>query len=266
MKNVGLWLRGLTLALCLGAAWNVLAENAASDSCEREASAVSADDTRRFLVLAASKGVFYDRSGPSFVMLMRMQTATDELEMGAVGIYADEKRRAVFGAVPWRAYDPFLREPAEKAGNVMLRLEISEAQYGRVLGILRDWQRRAREGELLYPNDIYMNNILLVKQATEALNRCGPNLDLYTLDWGVNDEISDNHPRSQVPLLLFEELKRRNAALHVPDSRMPDRLLQVGGSEPLAARAPDAESTPVMQPSASEHMHHHHHDTAGAAR
>ena len=57
----------------------------------------------------------------------------------------------------------------------------------RVLDILRDWQRRAREGELLYPDDIYMNNILLVKQATETLNQCKATIDLYKLDWGVND-------------------------------------------------------------------------------
>jgi hypothetical protein len=173
------------------------------------------------------------------------------------------RKRAVFGAVPWQAYDPFLRDPGKKPGNVMLRLEISEAQYGRVLEILRDWQRRAREGELLYPNDIYMNNILLVKQATEALNRCEPAVNLYTLDWGVNDEISDNNQRALVPLLVFEELKRRNASLHVPDGGMPEGLLQVAGSEPLAARVPAPEAAPVVRPQTSEHSHHHHHHDAG---
>ena len=49
--------------------------------------------------------------------------------MGAVGIYADEKKRAVFGAVPWQAYDAFLHEPGKKSQNVMLRLEINEPQY-----------------------------------------------------------------------------------------------------------------------------------------
>jgi hypothetical protein len=263
---MGLWLRGLSLTVCLAAAWGALAADAPG-SCAPDASAVSADDARRFLVLAASRGVFYDQSGPAFVMLMKTQAAIDEVEMGAVGIFADEKKRAVFGAVPWRAYDPFLREPAKKSGKVLLRLEIDEAQYGRILGILRDWQRRAREGELLYPNDVYMNNILLVKQATEALNSCEPAIDLYTLDWGVNDEISDNNRRSQVPLLVFEELKRRNASLHVPDSRMPEGLLQVVGSEPLAARVPGPEPLPAARPAAAEHEHHHHHhESAGSAR
>jgi hypothetical protein len=148
----------------------------------------------------------------------------------------------------------------------MLRLEISEPQYDRVLDILRDWQRRAREGELLYPDDIYMNNILLVKQATEALNQCTATLDLYTLDWGVNDEISENNARSRVPLLMFEELKRRNPSLHVPDSKMPEGLLQVAGSEPLSAREPVPEKKAVVRKPPPAHDHHHMHEPAVATR
>ena len=60
-----------------------------------------------------------------------------------------------------------------------------------------------------------MNNILLVKQATEELNRCRKCIDLYQLDWGLDDRISDDNARSRVPFLVFEELKRRNASLHV---------------------------------------------------
>ena len=72
MKRVGLWLRGLAVSVCLGAAWGALAAGA-PDSCGSEAGSASADGARRFLVLAASKGVFYNQSGPSFVMLMKTQ-------------------------------------------------------------------------------------------------------------------------------------------------------------------------------------------------
>jgi hypothetical protein len=232
MRRAGLWLRGWVALVCLAAAWGALAGNAA-DSCEREAKWAPSDKTRHFLVLAASRDVFYDQSGPSFVMLMKTDAATDESAMGAVGIYADDQRRAAFGSVPWQAYDAFLREPGKRSSNVMLRLEINEPQYERVLGILQSWDRRARENQLLYRNDLFMNNILLVKQATEALNRCKESVSLYKLDWGLDDRISDENSRSRVPLLVFEELKRRNASLHVPDSRMPRGLLALAGSEPL---------------------------------
>jgi hypothetical protein len=197
----------------------------APDSCEREAKWTPSSTAHHFLVLAASRDVFYDRSGPAFVMLMKTDAAADELEIGAVGIYADDKRRAVFGSVPSQSYQAFLREPPQRSSNVLLRLEINGPQYERVLAVLRAWDKRAREHQLLYPSDPYMDNILLVKQATEELNRCSESVNLYQLDWGLEDRISDEHPPSHVPFLVFEELKRRNASLHVPDGKMPNVLL-----------------------------------------
>jgi len=263
MKRVGLWLRAVTVSVCLGASWGVLA-GGAPGSCESEASWEPSDTARHFLVLAASRGVFYNGSGPSFIMLAKTDAATEESEMGAVGIHADEKSRAVFGTVPWQTYDAFLHEPGKGSQNVLLRLQISEPQYERVLGILRAWDRRAREDQLLYPDDVFMNNILLVKQATEELNRCRQTVDLYRLDWGVNDEISDNNARSRVPLLVFEELKRRNASRHVPDSNMPKGLLSLAGSEPLPAREPAPTKEAAIRAPAPAHVHHVH-EPAGTA-
>jgi hypothetical protein len=98
------------------------------------------------------------------------------------------------------------------------------------LDILKAWDRRAREGQLLYREDVFMDNILLVKQATETLNECRRAVDLYQLDWGTQDRISDEgrHTRSRIPFLVFEEMKRRNASLHVPDSRMPQDSIRSG--------------------------------------
>jgi hypothetical protein len=224
MKRAGR-LRGLAAAMYLAVASSALAGSAV-DSCDREAHSAASSTTHRFLVLAAAQGVFYDGTGPSFVMLLKSNEATDESEMGAVGVYADSKRSAVFGAVPPQTYAAFLHEPEKRSSNVMLRLEIDEPQYQRILGILREWDRRARTGQLLYREDVFMDNILLVKQATEALNACRPAVNLYKLDWGIQDRISDEHWRSQVPLLVFQEMKRRNASLHVPDSKMPVELIR----------------------------------------
>ena len=195
------WLRGVAVSVCLSAAWGACAES----SCKSEMRSPVSHTARHFLVLAASKGAFYDGSGPSFVMLMKAGTATEQPEMGAVGIHADDKGRSVFGTVPWSTYDTFLREPGNGPSSVMLRLEINEPQYERVLGVLRIWERRARENALLYPDDLFMNNILLVKQATEELNRCRETVDLYKLDWGIEERISDNNPPSAVPLLVFAD-------------------------------------------------------------
>jgi hypothetical protein len=185
------------------------------DSCEREAKWKLSESKRHFVVFAASQGVFFDRSGPSFVMLTKTNAAANESEVGAVGVYPDDKRRAVFGAVPSQTYDALLSESGKGSSSVLLRLAISEPQYERVLDILRAWDRRARENQLLYASDVFMNNILLVKQVTEELNRCRKSIDLYQLDWGLHDRISDENARSRVPFLVFQELKRRNGSLHV---------------------------------------------------
>jgi hypothetical protein len=257
MKRAGLWFRGLTASVCLAAAWGASAADAAG-SCEREVSGASSGTARHYLVLAASRDVFYNKSGPSFVMLVKTG-AGQETEMGAVGIYADDQRRVAFGSVPWQAYDAFLRDPVKRPSDVMLRLEIREAQYERIFEVLQSWDRRARENELLYKNDVYMNNILLVKQATDELNRCRQAVDLYRLDWGLDDKISDENARSIVPFLVFQELKRRNASLHIPDSKMPNGLLALAGSEPLSAKqpAPPVEKEAVRAPDPA-HAHHHH--------
>jgi hypothetical protein len=71
---------------------------------------------------------------------------------------------------------------------------------------------------LLYP-DIAMDNILVVKQATEELNRCSHTLAAYELDWGLQDDISEHNAPSRIPYEYFRELARLNAARHVPDAR-----------------------------------------------
>jgi hypothetical protein len=178
----------------------------AANVCEQEAPATRTD-TQYYMILAGQTDVFHDRSGPTFVMLQK--TAADETDVGAFGIYAGERKQPVFGPVPAKVYE---------ASPVLLRLAISEPQYQRVLKLLRSWERRVRENALLYP-DIALDNILLVKQATEEINRCGRTLEPYELDWGLEDDISERNLASRIPYEYFRELARLNASRHVPDTQ-----------------------------------------------
>jgi hypothetical protein len=177
----------------------------AANVCEQEMPVMRAD-TQYYMILAGQTDVFYDRSGPTFVMLQK--TAADETDVGAFGIYAGERKQPVFGPVPAKAYE---------VPPVLLRLAISEPQYERVLKVLRSWERRVRENALLYP-EIALDNILLVKQATEEINRCSHTLVAYELDWGLEDDISEHNLASRIPYEYFRELARLNAARHVPDT------------------------------------------------
>lgn len=185
---------------------------------------VRVDPNRYFIVLAGRSDTFYDRSGPTFPMLIKMDEAKTEVD--AFGIYAS-RGIPTFGRVPAEIYNEFMKEPA-RASDVMLRLEITGAQYDRGLKIVRTWERRLREGTLLYP-DISMDNILLVKQVTESLNQCGERVKLYNLDWGVEDKLSDNTRPPLIPFLYFKELRRLNESLHVRDEKFQARRVQQAG-------------------------------------
>jgi hypothetical protein len=200
--------------------WNVLVmllANAptlllAANACEQELRSTRSDTQQYYMILAGQTDVFYDRSGPTFVMLQR--TAADETDVGAFGIYAGERKQPVFGPVPASVYERFVGE-SRKPADVLLRLAISKPQYDRALAVLQSWDRRVRERALLYP-DVAMDNILLVKQATEELNRCRETIVRYELDWGLQDDISEHNVASRIPYEYFRELARLNAARHVP--------------------------------------------------
>jgi hypothetical protein len=182
------------------------------------------DPNQYFLVLAGRTGVSYDRSGPTFPILIK--TDGRETQVDAVGVYF-VGGKPYFGSIPAEYRDEFMKDSLG-ASDVMLRLAVTGPQYERVLKALRTWDRRAREGALLYP-DVFMNNILLVKQVTETLNQCGATVKLYTLDWGIYDYISENNPPSLAPFLFFKELKRLNESLHIPDVRFQESTHRVTG-------------------------------------
>ena len=187
----------------------------AANVCEHEAQSTRSTTQQYYMILAGQTDVFYDRSGPTFVMLMK--TAARETDVGAFGIYAGERKQPVFGPVPASVYERFVSKP-RKGSDVLLRLAISQPQYDRALHVLQSWDRRVRENALLYP-EIAMDNILLVKQATEELNRCTQTLVPYELDWGLQDDISERNAPSRIPYEYFRELARLNAARHVADTQ-----------------------------------------------
>jgi hypothetical protein len=173
---------------------------------------------RYFLVLVARNGTFYDKSGPAFPMLIKLDGERTQVE--AVGTYSFQGNRK-FGTVPEESYREFMKEPSA-ASDVMLRLEITSSQYERGLKVLRTWDRRVKEGALLY-RKAPMNNLLLAKEITESLNQCGEKeIKLYKLDWSLEDTLSDEVPPAQVPFLFFREMRRLNESLHVRDDKFQE--------------------------------------------
>ena len=188
-------------------------------SCASRKTGWTASDTQQYyMILAGQTDVFYDRSGPTFVMLQR--TAADETDVGAFGIYAGERKQPVFGPVPASVYERFVSESAQASGRAAAAGDQQARSTTARCRCCISWERRVRENALLYP-EIAMDNILLVKQATEELNRCSDTLVAYELDWGLEDDISEHNAASRIPYEYFRELARLNAALHVPEPTQP---------------------------------------------
>ena len=180
------------------------------------------DPNRYFIILVARRGESYDKSGSAFPILVKV--AGRESQVDAVGTYSHHGKNA-FGVVPPEAYKD-LREPRNDS-EVMLRLEINAPQYDRGLKILRTWERRARNDELLYVENA-LNNILLVKAVTETLNQCSEEFELYKLYYNEHDWIAEQNQPPFIPFVFFKELRRLNEDRHVRDDKFPLATLPAG--------------------------------------
>jgi hypothetical protein len=184
------------------------------------------DPDRYFIVLSARKGEFYDTSGSSFSTVIKLVAGVPTID--AFGVYLTKDGRA-FGSVPPAVYKEYLRE-ARNDSETTLRLEINSRQYERALRIIKEWERRDREGALLYTtgkdnsdDPTALNNILVVKAVTETLNQCSEDLNLYKLNYVVGDDWITNKVSSAfVPFYYFKELRSRNEARHIDEKKFQE--------------------------------------------
>jgi hypothetical protein len=186
------------------------------------------DPDRYFIVLAARKDEFYDTSGSAFPIVIKLAGGVPTID--AFGVYLSNNER-LFGTVPAAIYKNYLRE-ARNDSETTLRLEINSRQYERALKIIKEWQRRDREGALLYTTGtnrdnsedaLSLNNILVVKAVAESLNQCSEDINLYKLNYVVADDWITNKVSSPfVPFYYFQELRRRNEARNIPEQKFQE--------------------------------------------
>jgi hypothetical protein len=184
------------------------------------------DPDRYFIVLSARKGEFYNATGSAFSMVIKLAGGVPTIN--AFGIYPENKQIAL-GTVPPALYKEYVRE-ARNDSETLLRLEINSRQYERALKVIKDWERRAREGAFLYTTSAEtlddpssLNNILVVKAVTETLNQCSADFNLYPLNYVIKDDwITDLVGSAFVPFYYFQELRKRNEARHIPDQKFQE--------------------------------------------
>jgi hypothetical protein len=184
------------------------------------------DADRYFLVLSARTGEFYNATGSAFSMVIKLSGGVPTID--TFGIYPENKRKAL-GTVPPALYKEYMRE-ARNDSETILRLEINSRQYERALKVIKEWERRNREGALLYTTAVdtlddaaSLNNILVVKAVAETLNQCSADFNLYQLTYVIKDDwLSEKYPSEFVPFYFFKELRQRNEARHIPDQKFQE--------------------------------------------
>jgi hypothetical protein len=187
------------------------------------------DPYRYFVVLAAGKGN-PGFGAPGFAMLIKtdgVHIQTDAL--GSYPVVNPRERHPVFGVISEEIRKQFDSEPVGDTG-AMLRLEVTAGPYNRALEVLKSWQRRVEENQVLYPTIPYLNTAVYLNQLTSSLNEagvltwkggttCNETIKLQKLTWLLHDPIMSKHNLPQTPYYLFKTLRQLNDSLHLNDSR-----------------------------------------------
>lgn len=201
------------------------------------------DPYRYFVVLAAGKGdPGFGAAG--FAMLIKtdgVHTQTDAL--GSYPVVTPRQRYAVFGEISEEIRKQYENDPVNDSGS-MFRIEVTAGPYNRALEVLKSWQRRVDEDQVLYPTIPYLNNAVYLNQLTSALNEtgvltwkggttCAETIKLQKLTWLLSDPIMAKHNLTQTPYYLFKTLRELNAPLHLSDSQF-HAALAGGQTAPVA--------------------------------
>lgn len=192
------------------------------------------DPGRYFVVLAAGKGS-PGFGAPGFAMLIKIDGVHTQTEtFGTWPVVNELERHPMIGEIPEDVRKQFDNEPVNDAG-AMLRLEVTAGPYNRALEVMKSWQRRAEENQLLYPEIPYLDNAVYLNQLTSSLNEtgvltwqggrpCTETIKLQKLTWLLGDPIVAKHNLPQTPYYLFKTLRQLNSSLHLSDSQFQAAL------------------------------------------
>jgi hypothetical protein len=194
--------------------WDITAFN--DQSLTTHASAAAAGEQmlwsrvvtqRYFLTLAARSGTAA-KPAAAFVMWTTLGGKTELEALGARGDGASAR----LGRIPLELAREFTRHSG-RAEDVMLRIELSEAEYHRTHRVLESWDV-VLKNDRLARNDPVAQLIELLDATLQSVNRCVGRLQ-------VRSKPVADATASAVPLQWIRELRRLNDKRHVSDRMFP---------------------------------------------
>jgi hypothetical protein len=172
--------------------------------------------TRRYFLTFAARSDTAQPDGAAFAMWTKLDGRKTEIEALGVHLAVDSKGKTgpVFGLIPAQLYNEFATE-SDKKSDVMMRLEMTEAEFERSYKVFKTWEKYAQDRALPH-RDPYLNGMEFLKSAAESLNQCDEKLKLHTID-GVT---AAQNPQQQT-LEYVRMMKKKNDDLHIPDRDFP---------------------------------------------
>ncbi|HKQ79360.1 MAG TPA: hypothetical protein VJ810_37040 [Blastocatellia bacterium] len=169
--------------------------------------------TRRYFLTFATRSDPAQPGGAAFAMWTKLDGRKTEIEALGVQIAKDSKGKTgpVFGLIPSQLYNEFATE-SDKKSDLMLRLEMTEAEFERSYKVFKTWEKQAQDRTLPH-RDPYLNGMEFLKSAAESLNQCDEKLELQTTDAAQNPQ--------QETLEYVRVMKKKNNHLHIPDRDFP---------------------------------------------
>jgi hypothetical protein len=162
---------------------------------------------RYFLTLAA-------RPTAAFVMWTRLDGKKTELE--ALGA-ASKNTTARFGRIPDELTKAFATESdpkSERRDDVMMRIELSEAEYLRSRQVFEAWNTLL-SGNALADADPYAQAVELLQATVQSVNRCSARLRPA--------EASTQADSQRTALELVRAIRKANDRRHINDKIFPFR-------------------------------------------
>jgi hypothetical protein len=167
--------------------------------------------TRRcFLTFAA-------RVGPepsAFAMWTEFDGRNTKFDAFGLRIENHGAEAPIFGLIPDRLYREFEYE-SRKDSDVILRLELTEAEFDRSHKMFETWAAAERTAKLPY-QDPYLNGMAFLKSVAENLNKCDLRLKL---DAAAGAAPTPNSPQQMVEYVRM--MRKKNGDSHVTDGMFP---------------------------------------------
>jgi hypothetical protein len=180
-------------------------------------------DSHRYFVVFAGRAGNLRSGGAQFAMMINSDGFRQQIETFGVYPALDQtlgKVVPMIGSIPDDILSEWVNEPPTgREDETMLRIELSPAESARSLRVMHDWQKRARQDELLYPV-YYMDNIVFVDQLAKSIDSCTDKIKEYNLTWLLTDKVIADHNLPQVVFYYNKELRRLNDSLHVSDQKL----------------------------------------------